>query len=137
MEARKLAPTVGTVACALVLVVLAVPYALIDPPSAVTTYYTTGAITPFAAGLLPLVALVVLAAGREERSDPALTAGAALVFGAFIAVVAVVWAVTVPRGVVTQLSTAVYMDYHRWLLALVSLGVPAGAGWYARTLGLV
>jgi uncharacterized membrane protein len=137
MEARKLAPTVGIVGCVLVLVGLAIPYAVVEPPSAVTTYYSTGVVTPFAAGLLGLVALVVLAAGREERSDPALTAGAALVFGLFIAGTTVLWAVTVPRGVVTQLSTAAYIEYHRWLLALVSLLVPAGAGWYARLLDLL
>lgn len=137
MEERKLAPTVGIVGCLLVVVLLALPYALVGPPSAVTTYYGAGAITPFAAGLLAVVGVVVFAAGRENRSDPALTAGAALVFGAFVAVIALLWAVTVPRSVVTQLSTNTLIGYHSYLLVGASLLVAASATWYARVLGFL
>lgn len=137
MEARKLAPTVGIVGCLLVLVLLVVPYTFVEPPSAVTTYYGAGAITPFAAGLLAVVAVVVFAAGRQGRSDPALTAGAALVFGAFVAIISVLWALTVPRSVVTQLSTSTAMEYHRFAVALASLVVPAGAAWFSRMFGLI
>lgn len=137
MEVRKLAPTVGIVGCLLMLALLALPYTVVGPPSAVTTYYGAGAITPFAAGLLAVVGVVVFAAGREERSDPALTAGAALVFGAFVAIIALLWAATVPRSVVTQLSTSTLIEYHRFALALVSLVVPASAAWYSRTLGFI
>lgn len=137
MEARKLAPTVGIVGCLLVLVVLALPYLLVGPPSAITTYYNAGAITPLAAGLLALVAVIVFAAGREERTDPALAAGATLVFGLFVLVIAVAWAVTVPRSVVTQLSTNTLITYHRGALVLVALLPVASAGWHARSLGLL
>lgn len=137
MEARTLAPTVGLVGCLVVVALLVAPYAVVGPPSAVTTYYDAGAITPFAAGLLAVVGVVVFAAARAERSDPALTAGAALVFGGFVAVIALLWAATVPRSVVTQLSTSTLIEYHRFALALASLLVPAGAAWYARTLGLI
>lgn len=137
MEARKLAPTVGIVGCLLVLVLLALPYVFVGPPSAVTTYYGAGAITPFAAGLLAAVGVVVFAAGREERSDPALTAGAGLVFGGFVAIIALVWALTVPRSVVTQLSTSTLIGYHRFALVLAALTIPASGAWYARTLRLL
>ncbi|MFB6171483.1 MAG: hypothetical protein ABEJ23_03040 [Haloarculaceae archaeon] len=136
MEARKLAPTVGIVGCLLVLALLAFPYLVVAPPSAVTTYYGSGAVTPFAAGLLAVVGVVVFAAGRQERSDPALTAGAALVFGGFVAVIAVLWALTVPRSVVTQLSTSTLVEYHRFVLAFCSLAIPASAAAYARALRL-
>jgi len=137
MDAVKRGPTLGIAGCLAVVAVLAVPYLLVDDPGAVGTYYGTGTVTPLAAGLLAVVGVIVFAAGREERSDPALTAGAALVFGATIAVVAVSWAVTVPDSVVFQLSTNTLLETHRWVLGLVSLLVPAGAGWYARTLGVL
>jgi hypothetical protein len=137
MEARKLAPTVGIVGCLLVLVVLVLPYLFVGPPSAVTTYYNAGAITPLAAGLLSLVAVIVFAAGREDRTDPALAAGATLVFGLFVLVIVAAWTLTVPRSVVTQLSTNTLITYHRGALLAVSLLLPASAGWYARSLGLL
>lgn len=136
MDARTLAPTAGAVACVLVVVVLALPYLAVDP-GAVATYYASGAITPLAAGLLAAVGAIVLAAGRQGRSDPSLTAGAALTLGLFVAAISVVWALTVPRSVVTQLSTLALLSYHRFALAAVALVVPASAGWYARTLGLL
>lgn len=136
MDARTLAPTAGAIACALVVVTVAVPYLFLDP-GAVGTYYAAGAVTPLAAGLLAVVGAIVFAAGRADRSDPVLTAGAALSLGAFVGVLAVVWALTVPRGVVTQLSTSTLVGYHRFALAALGVAVPVAAGWYARALGLV
>lgn len=126
----------GILACLLVLAVLATPYVTIGQAGAVGTYYATGVITPFAAGLLAVVGLIVFAAGHQDRSDPAVAAGAALVLGGFVTVIAVTWALTVPRSVVTQLSTSTVIGYHRGALVLAGLAVAASAGWYVRSLGL-
>jgi|AntRauTorcE11898_2_1112593.scaffolds.fasta_scaffold39998_1 hypothetical protein len=134
MEATRLAPSVGIVASALVLFVLTVPYALVEAGSAVATYYASGAVNPLVVGLFALVALMVFAAGRQGRSPPDLVAGAALVLGLFMAVISLLWAVTVPESLVQQLSTATILQYHRGALVLTALGVPSSAVWYARTL---
>lgn len=136
MNARKAAPAVGVAACLLVLAVLAVPYAAVGPPSAVGTYYAAGAITPFAGGLLAVVGVVVFGAGWGDRSDPAVTAGAGLVLGGFVVLIALLWAVTVPRSVVTQLSTSTLLVYHRGALVLAGAAVAGSAAWYVRALGL-
>ncbi|WP_255196811.1 DUF7548 family protein [Halorarius litoreus] len=142
MDDVKAAPTVGIVGCLLVLLVLTIPYLLVAESSAVGAYYGAGAITPLAGGLFALVGVIVFAAGREERSDPSLVAGAGLVFGLFIFLISALWAVTVPASVPLQLGSldglaATLMELHRWLLAVVALLVPVSAAWYARTLRLI
>lgn len=136
MDARRLAPTIGALACALLVGAVVVPY-LFLPVGAVGTYYGTGAITPLAAGLLAVVGGIAFAAGREGRADPVMVAGAGLVLGLFMAVVAILWAVTVPRGVVSQLSSSILVGYHRILLAAFAVVVPLAGVWYARALGVV
>lgn len=134
MEATRVAPTVGIVASLLVLVVLAAPYAVVEAGSAVATYYASGALNPFVVGVFALVAVMVLAAGRQNRSSPDLVAGAALVLGGFMLVISLVWALTVPVSLVQQLSTQTLLQYHRGALVLVAAIVPLSAGWYARSL---
>lgn len=134
MDEVKLAPTVGIAACVIVLAVLGLPYLLV-PVEQVTMYYATGAITPLAAGLFALVGIIVFAAGREERSDPALTAGAALVLGLFTFVISLAWAVTARVDVLV--SPGAILPNQRWALAAFSALVPATAVWYARSLGLL
>ena len=134
MESTRLAPTAGIVASLLVLVVLAAPYVLVDAGRAVATYYASGDVNPLVVGLFALVAAMVFAAGREERSSPDLVAGAALVLGGFMVVISILWAVTVPASLVQQLSTATVLQYHRGALVLTSAFVPLSAGWYARAL---
>lgn len=136
MEATRLAPTVGIVASLAVIVVLAAPFALVEQPSAVGTYYAGGDVNPLVVGVFGLVAVIVFAAGREERSSPPLVAGATLVLGAFMVVLAALWALSVPESLVTQLSTATILQYHRGALVATSAVVPLSAGWYARSLGV-
>lgn len=136
MEATRLAPTVGIVASLAVLVVLAAPYAVVDAGSAVATYYAGGDVNPLVTGLFALVAVIVFAGGREGRSSPDVVAGAALVLGLFMVVLAALWALTVPVSLVQQLSTETTLQYHRGALVLVTLVVPLSAGWYARALGI-
>lgn len=137
MEATRLAPTVGIVASLAVLFVLSVPYALVEQAGAVGTYYAEGGLNPLVLVLFALVAVVVFAAGRQERSAPDLVAGVTLVLGLFMLGIAGLWAVTVPESLVVQLSTTTVLQFHRGALVLVTLVVPLSAGWYARALGIL
>lgn len=135
MDDVRLAPTVGIAACLAVILVLAIPYAFIDP-TAVSTYYSSGAVNPLFAGLFAIVGVIIFAAGREERSDPELTAGIGLVFGIFILGYTIIWAVTVEVGVVFTLTSVTAFQYHRFVLALIALIIPLSSIWYTRALKL-
>lgn len=137
MDGTRSAPLLGIAGCLAAIVALVAPY-LVAGTGAVGVYYDAGAgPTPLVAGLFAAVAIIVLAAGRADRTDGATAAGVGLVFGICIAGLAVVWAVTVPETIVFQLSRADLVAYHRWVLAAVSLAVPIGGAWYARALGVV
>lgn len=146
MESRRLAPTLGVLASLAVVALLGVPYAILEPGE-VGTYYGAGAVTPWLGGVLAPLAVVVYAAGREERTAPATAAGVGLGLGLALALVAVLWAVTVPSEVPLQLttdegllgpvSTADVLESHRWVLAVAAAAVPASGVWYARALGLL
>jgi hypothetical protein len=148
MDSRRAAPTLGIVSSLLVVALLVVPYLVVEQGTAVSGYYGAGTGTPWAAGLMALVAVIVFAAGREERTDPETAAGAGLGLGVVVCLVSVMWALTVPAEVPLQLTTdeqllgtllttGTVIEYHRWLLALASILVPAAGVWYARTLGLL
>lgn len=137
MDARRLAPTLGIGSCLLVCGVLAVPYLIVGDGTTVNFYYAEGAIDPLVAGLLCAVAIIVFAAGRQGRTDPGTAAGVALAFGAFVTIIASVWALTVPEQVVLQLSRNALLEYHRVALVLSSVGVLASGVWYARALSLL
>lgn len=129
MEGARVAPLVGIVGCLAVLVALAYPAVALE--DGVGTYFGSASVTPLAAGLLALVTVVVLAAGREGRTDPGFAAGVALVFGVAILAILGLWAATV------RLDVVAIDPNHRWATVAVSFLVPAGAGWFARSLGLV
>jgi hypothetical protein len=131
MDDLRIAPLVGIAGCLAVLLALGVPYVLVEEAGGVGLYYGSGAINPLLAGLFAAITLIALAAGREGRSDPALSAGVALVLGVFIAIIAIAWALTA-RVDVVAIDTA-----HRWIVAGASVFVPAGSAWFARALGLV
>jgi hypothetical protein len=126
MDPVERPPTAGIVACLLVLATLAWPY-LSEPVAAVSAYYATAAITPLAAGLLAMVAVIVFAAGRQGRSDPELVAGAGLVFGLFIAGIGISFAFSARIDVIG--GSSALLSYQRWVLA-------GAAVWYARVLRL-
>lgn len=139
MERTRLAPTVGIVACLALVFVLTVPYGVVSTPGAVSAYYATGAISPLFAGLFALVSVIVFAAGREGRSDPALSAGAALVFSLFILAFCLLWLAAGPSEVILSLDEpgVEWLQYHPYAVVLAALAVPASAAWYVRALGLV
>jgi hypothetical protein len=136
MDGSRVAPLVGIAGCCLVVLALLAPYLGADA-GAVGTYYAAGALNPLVGGLFAAVTVIVLAAGRSGRTDPATAAGVALVFGILIAGVSLAWSATVPESIVFQLSTTSLIGVHRWVLAAVSTVVPAAGAWYARALALV
>jgi hypothetical protein len=139
MKQTRVAPLVGIVGSLVVAVLLAVPYGLVreSPGTSVATYYGTGAVNPLFAGILALVLVIVLAAGREGRTDPVLAAGVGLSFGLFLVGLTVLWAVTVPRDIVVGMDAPTIITYHRWAMAAVAAIVPLASAWWARTLGLM
>jgi hypothetical protein len=133
MKTVERPPTAGIVACLLVLAALAWPY-LQEPVVSVSAYYATAAITPLAAGLLSLVTIIVFAAGRERRSDPELAAGAGLVFGLFLAVIGISFALSARVDVIGGSNSL--LSAQRWVLGGATMLVPIVSVWYARTLRL-
>jgi len=129
MEDDRLAPLVGIVGCLGVLVALLYPYVVSE--GAVGVYYSFGAVNPLVAGLLALVSIIVLAAGREERTDSSLAAGAGLVLGVFMLLLAAAWALTAP------LDALRITPYHRWSVVVPTVAVVAGSVWYARALRIL
>lgn len=128
MQHDRVAPLVGIVGCLAVLAVLAYPYLAIEGTGA---YYGSGVVNPLVAGFLALPTIVVLAAGREGRTDPDFAAGVAVVFGLAILALLALWAATV------RIDAVLIDPNHRWLAVAVSLLVPAGAAWFARSLGVL
>jgi hypothetical protein len=139
MEGRRLAPLVGIVAAVTLLASLALPYLLVATPGAVGGYYSAS-LDPLFAGLFALVAVIVLAAGREERSDPAVAAGAALVLGVFALLIVGVWVLGSPADVILGLEeqgAVRLLRFHPAVTLVVTAVLPASAAWYARALGLL
>lgn len=142
MEPVRDAPLSGVAACLATLLLAVAPLVLVRETAAVTAYYAAGTLTPWATALLALVAVIAFAAGRAGRTDPATAAGAGLALGLFAAVVAVLWALTVPASVAQQFGTAssalaAFLSWHRFLLALAAVAIPGSAAWWARALGLL
>ncbi|MFQ3319589.1 MAG: hypothetical protein ACI80F_001659 [Natronomonas sp.] len=145
MDSRRAAPMLGIASSLLVVVLLVIPYLIVDS-AAVASYYGAGALTPWAGGLMALVAVIIFAAGREERTDPETAAGAGLGLGFVVFIVSALWAATVPADVPLQLgmaeplvgplTTGTVLEYHRWMLAVVAAVPAAAAAWYAKTLRL-
>jgi hypothetical protein len=146
MDSRRAAPQLGIVASLLVVAVLVVPYLIVSDGAAVSSYYAAGTPTPWAAGLMALAGIIIFAAGLEDRTDPETAAGAGVGLGFVVFLISLLWAFTVPAEVPLQvatddplvgpLTTGVVLEYHRWVLAAVSVLVPVAGGWYAKTLGL-
>lgn len=128
MDTTRLAPLVGIGGCLGVLATLGYPFLVVD---GVGGYYSAGAINPLAGGFLALLAIVVLAAGREGRTDPAFAAGVGIVLGLAVLAILAFWALTLRPDLAT------IDPNHRWLATAVAAVIPLGAGWFARSLGLL
>jgi len=136
MNGLRTGPTVGIVGCVAYLLVLVAPYLIVETTSAVGAYYAAGALSPAIAAVFALLAIIVLAAGREGRTDPSLAAGAALVLGAFIVGLSALWATTVPTSLVLGLTESTIIEQHRWALVAAAVPIPLGAAWFAAGLDL-
>jgi len=126
------APTAGVLAALAVLAAVVAPYFLISPSEA-GVYYGVPVPVPvhLVVGLFASVAIIVFAAGRNDRTDPETAAGAAVVLGGFMAVLSLWWAIAA-GDVVGSFPTDAAFDYHRWVLFGAALAVATSAGWYAR-----
>jgi len=136
MNHLRTAPTVAIVGCVLYLLSLVVPFVLVETTSAVNAYYGEGALSPAVPALFAAIAIIVLAAGREGRTDPSVAAGAGLVLGAFILGLSAVWAATVPVSLVLGLTESTLIEHHRWAVVAVAVPIPLGTAWFARALRL-
>lgn len=138
MDRLERPATAGLLASVLTALAVLVPYALpgIDG-RAVETYYGYGLLGGWSVLIVALVAVVVFAAGRQRRSDPATAAGAGLSLGVVATVLAAAWAFQVPRSVVTQVETHSLFVYHRWVLVAASIAIVLAGAWYASTRNLV
>jgi len=137
MNGLRTGPTVGIVGCVAYLLVLVAPYLIVETTSAVGVYYAAGTLSPTITAVFALLAIIVLAAGREGRTDPALAAGGALVLGVFIIGLSLLWATTVPTGLVLGLTESTLIEHHRWVLIAAAVPVPLGAAWFAVGLDLL
>ena len=137
MNRLRLAPVVGIAGCLAYLASLVVPYLIVETPGAVGAYYGAGELTPAVAAVFALVAVIVLAAGREGRTDPGLAAGVGLVLGLFIVGLSLLWATTVPDSLVLGLTESTLIEHHRWLVVGVAVPIPLGAAWFASALDLL
>lgn len=129
MEHDRAAPVLGILGCVGLLGALAYPYLL--GIGGVGLYYNTAAVNPLVAGLLALLGIIVLAAGRQRRTDPAIAASVALMFGLAMVVIALLWGVTARVDAIEIAAT------HRWVLVGTAALVPVSGLWYTRALGLV
>lgn len=129
MDQVRTAPVLGILGCLALLAALAYPFLL--GSGGVGAYYNTAVVNPLVAGLLALVAVIVLAAGRQGRTDPGIAAGVALMFGLAMVVIALLWALT------TRVDTIEIAASHRWVVAGTATLVPLSGLWYTRALGIV
>ena len=131
MDVGRIAAAAGILFAAAVAVLVGATYALLDP-TAVGPYFAAGPASPLLLALFALVAIVVLAAGATDRSDPPLMAGAAVVLGLFSAGLAWWWALSVSPSLVGGLTSAASFEYHRWAVALAATGLLVAAAAYTR-----
>lgn len=149
MSAIETAPKLGVAFCLALVVTIVVPY-LILPEAAhggISTYYGYGALGPTAIGVFALLTTVVFASAARGRADPSLVAGAALVLGIVMTLIALMWALSVPGEVLDSIAAETWRQYrqaihaglalHRWIVVTLSTAVAASAGAYSRALGLL
>jgi hypothetical protein len=139
MQTEDAPAVAGVVACLLVVGSVVLPYVALPSAEAagLGTYYGFGVVGPWAAVVFALAGVVAFAAGIEDRTDPETVAGAMLVVGLGMTLVAVEWAFAVDTEVVLSITTAGWIELHRWVVVGLTATVPASAAGYAVTLDVV
>lgn len=139
MDLTRRAPQLGIVACLVVLAAVIAPYVVLpeNASTGLALYYDAGVFSPRVIGVFAVVAAVVLGAGLGDRSDPAMVAGAGLVIGLFMTIMAVAWIVSIPADAPRGITTQDWLAYHRWVVLASSACVAVAAGLYARDLGVL
>lgn len=148
MELTRRAPQLGIAACLAVLAATVAPYLLLpgDATAGLEFYYGAGVFGPTIVAVFAVVNVVVFGAGLGERSDPVTVAGAALVIGLFMTLMALEWVVSLPADATaavgevpgdpeTEIRVPLWLEYHRWAVLGSSALVAAAGGLYARALG--
>lgn len=139
MRPEQRPPTAGIVASLSYLFAIFGPYLILseEETAALPAYYDFGVAGPQFLAILPLVGLVLFAAGRQQRTEPDYIAGLTLVLGMVLTAFVAIWAVSVPQNVILSIGEASWLEYHRWLVVLAALAMVACSLWYAKSLELV
>lgn len=137
MDRLRLPPTVGLVGGLLAALFVVAPYALPDATAVeVNDYYGYGLAGPWLVLICGLLAVVVFASGREERTEHDTVAGAGLALGIAMVLFGLFWSVSVPFESIRPVTANWWFEYHRWTVVGSSLIVPIAGAWYARELEL-
>lgn len=139
MDLTRRAPQLGIAACLAAIAVAVAPYVLLpaDASAGLGLYYDAGAFGPTIVAVFAAVNVVVLGAAVGERSDPVTIAGAALVIGLFMTLMALEWIVSLTPERVTGITTQDWLAYHRWAVLACSVLAAVAAGLYARALDVL
>ncbi|MFD1645153.1 DUF7548 family protein [Haloarchaeobius litoreus] len=132
-------PTVGIAAGIGFVIAVFAPYVALSSSgvAALETYYGYGLVAPTYLTLFALVGIVVLAAGREARTEPDLAAGVALVIGLAATLLTLLWATGVEESVVSSIGTETWLAYHRWVVLALGVVFTGTSVWYADVLGVL
>ena len=133
MDVDSLAPRAGAIACLLLAGVVFVPALIVSAPgNAVAAYYAAGPFGVSLVGVLALVTVVVFLAGAQERSDPQVIAGVAVVVGVAMVLFSILWAISIDPTVLFSFpSEFAWIQSHRWVVVVGSGVAALAAGGYA------
>lgn len=134
MDLEDVAPTVGVLACVVLLVTLGLPYVLISEGGATLgDYYASGPVGAGGIAFLAVLTVVVFLSGTRGTADPDVVAGITLVLGIVILALAVLWATAVDETLLFNLpASAAWITSHRWAVVGIAAAVPVSAVGYAR-----
>lgn len=137
MDGERAAAGLGVLGAAATVALVVYPYT-VGSPAVVGAYYAVGPAGPPLLATFGVIAALALLAGVRRRSDPALTAGVAIVIAAFMTGLGTWWALAVPSSLVGEFGPlerawqASVLSAHRWLVVAAAGLTLLGAAWYAR-----
>jgi hypothetical protein len=119
--------------CVLIVVLLGLPYVVLDPGE-ISVYYGVGPVSPLYLAVLPAVVAVALSGALRGRTDQATASGASLAIAGLLTLFVLMWAAGV-EGVIGGLTVTATFAYHPWVLAGASLALLFSfVGYTARAL---